>query len=51
MRSEQENDKKDENILLLSYDLQNVVTLAKADISSFFYKKKTEHLQLDCEGY
>ena len=32
--------KKNKNILLLSYDLQNVVTLPKAGVSSFFYMKR-----------
>ena len=32
--------KRDENILLLSYDPHNAVTLPKAGISSFFYKKR-----------
>ena len=40
MRNEKEKDKKNEEILLLSFDLQNVVTLPKADVGSFFYKRK-----------
>ena len=40
MRSEKDIAKTDNSILLLVCDLQNVVTLPKAEVSSFFYKKK-----------
>ena len=40
MRYEKDGDKNNKNIVLLFYDLQNVVTLQKAKVSSFFYKKK-----------
>ena len=41
MRYEKERDKKmSKETLLLSYDLQNVITLPKADVGTFFYKRK-----------
>jgi len=32
--------RKEANVLVLSFDLENVITVPKADISSFFYRKK-----------
>ena len=40
MREEKGRDKEEEDILIVVFDLQNVVTLPKAEISSFFYKRK-----------
>ena len=41
MRKAVEEDKTDKNInILVSFDLQNVISLPRADISSFFYKRK-----------
>ena len=41
MRKAVEEDKTDNNInILVSFDLQNVISLPRADISSFFYKGK-----------
>ena len=36
MREEKKRDKENENILIVVFYLQNVVTLPKAEISSFF---------------
>ncbi|GFO27181.1 DNA repair protein rhp54 [Plakobranchus ocellatus] len=41
MRKASEKDKQDQSIdVLVSFDLQNVISLPRADISSFFYKRK-----------
>ena len=42
MREEKNKDKliTNENCLLVVFDLENVITLQKSDIVSFFYKKK-----------
>ena len=42
MRSEKKKDKENctENNLMIVFNLENVITLPKADVSSFFYKRK-----------
>ena len=42
MRSEKDRDKKDdtESKIMVVFDLENVITLPKADVGSFFYKRK-----------
>ena len=44
MRQEKKSDKlsitTDESKLLVTYDLENVITLPKAEVGSFFYKRK-----------
>ena len=43
MREKKDKDKlliKDENYLLVVFDLENVITLPKADVRSFFYKRR-----------
>ena len=60
MRSEKDNDKdecaKAYNKMLLVFDLENVITLPKADVSGFFYKQKLTLYNLtantsDKQGY
>ena len=52
MREEKKKDKEDGSILLVIFDLENVVTLPKADVSSFFYKRKLTvyNLTAVCKG-
>ena len=50
-REERKRDKKNENILIVVFDLQNVVTLRKADISRFFYKHKLTMFNLTAKLY
>ena len=42
MRAEKAKDKanSDKNTLLVVFDLENVITLRKAEVGSFFYKRK-----------
>ena len=51
MREEKKRDKENENILIVVFDLQNVVTLPKAEISSFFYKRKLTVYNLTAKLY
>jgi hypothetical protein len=52
VRSERDKDRREKNKLVLCFDLENVFTLPKCGISSFFYKRKltgynlTGHAQL-----
>ena len=40
MREEKSKENTNENCLLVVFDLENVITLPKADIGLFFYKRK-----------
>ena len=49
MRSEKKIDKErcDENYLMIVFDLENVITLPKAEVSSFFLQTKTNFIQFN----
>lgn len=57
MRQERQADRDAENTLVVCFDLQNVITCPRAEISSFFYKRKlnlynlTAHSSLSKKGY
>lgn len=40
MREERRTDRNNKDKLVVSFDLQNVITCPKAEISSFFYRRK-----------
>jgi hypothetical protein len=57
MRAERQRDRDDKDVAVLSFDLQNVVTCPRAEISCFFYYRKlnlynlTAHLSTTKQGY
>ena len=40
MRNDRDADRKDKDKFVVCFDLENVITLPKAEMSSFFYKRK-----------
>lgn len=51
MREEKTRDKDNKDILIVVFDLQKVVNLPKADISSFYYKRKLNVYNLTSKLY
>ena len=57
MRKERQQDRDDKTNLIVSFDLENVITCPKAETSCFFYKRKlnvynlTAHVSKTKQGY